>query len=196
MCLVNNDRVVGIEEAVPLHLRQQDAVCHQLDGGGIRYAIIKANGVADRLANVLAELVSNTFRHGASGQPSRLGMSNHASATTAHLQKHFGNLGGFTRTGFTRDHHNLVVAHGCHDVIAARGDGKFFRVGDFGHQSVTACDYCRSLFHILGNLSACRTRLRVSQTPTKPAFIRNSELVKPGLIHIQATSLRQPRRHA
>ena len=55
MGLIDDDGVVLVEEAVTLHLGEWDAIGHELNRGGLRDAIIKADGVADGFANLLVQ---------------------------------------------------------------------------------------------------------------------------------------------
>lgn len=75
MGLVDDDGVVLIEKAVALHLGEQDAVGHQLDGGGLRHAIVKADGVANGLPDFLVQFRGDAFSHGARCNTARLGMA-------------------------------------------------------------------------------------------------------------------------
>ena len=146
--LVDDDRVVGVEEAVALHLGEQDAVRHQLRRRAAADLVVEADGVADALADVLAQLVCDALCHGTRRQPARLGVPDHAAPAAAQLQQHLRNLGCLARARLAGDDHHLVVAHQLHDVAAARGDRKLLGVGDLRHRGVASRDYGRRRLHV------------------------------------------------
>ena len=80
MGLIDDDGVVLIEEAVALHLGEQNAVGHKLDGGGLRDAVIEADGVANGLADFLVQFRGDAFGHGARCNTARLGMTDEPAA--------------------------------------------------------------------------------------------------------------------
>ena len=86
--------------------------------------------VADGFADFLAEFFGDAFGDGACGEAARLGVADEALLSQAQVEAHFGDLGGFTGAGFTRDDDDLVVADRVHDVVAAFADGQLFGVGD------------------------------------------------------------------
>ena len=136
MGLIDNDGVVLIEEAVALHLGEQDAVGHELDGGGLRDAVIETNGVADGLADFLVQFRGNAFGHGARCNTARLGMADEPAPAAAQLETDLRDLGGLTRTGLTSDDDDLVVPNCLGDIVLAGGDGEGVGVGDGGNGGV------------------------------------------------------------
>ena len=140
MGLIDNDGVVLIEEAVALHLGEQDAVGHKLDGGGLRDAVIEADGVANRLADLLVQFRGNAFSHGARCNTARLGMADESAPAAAQLEADLRDLGGLTRTGLTSDDDDLVVPNCLGDIVLAGGDGEGVGVGDGGNGGVGKCD--------------------------------------------------------
>ena len=140
MGLIDDDGVVLIEEAVALHLGEQDAVGHELDGGGLRDAVIEADGVADGLADFLVQFRGDAFGHGACCNTARLGMADKSAPAAAQLEADLRDLGGLTRTGLTSDDDDLVVPNCLGDIILAGGDGEVVGVGDGGDGGVGKCD--------------------------------------------------------
>ena len=136
MGLVDNDGVVLIEETIALHLGEQDAVGHELDGRGLRDAVIEADGVTNGLADFLVQFRSNAFSHGARCNTARLGMADEPAPAAAQLEADFRDLGGLTRTGLTSDDDDLVVPNGLGDIVLAGGDGEGVGVGDGGNGGV------------------------------------------------------------
>ena len=78
--LVDDQHLVGAEEAVALDLGEQDAVGHHLDEGVLADPVVEAHGVADRLADLGAELLGDALRHRPGGEPPRLGVADEARA--------------------------------------------------------------------------------------------------------------------
>ena len=101
--------------------------------------------VADGFTDFLAEFFGDAFGDGACGKSARLGVADEALLSQAQVEAHFGDLGGFTGAGFTRDDDDLVVADRVHDVFAAFADGQLFRVGDdLGDERLVAAR-CRAV---------------------------------------------------
>ena len=101
--------------------------------------------VADGFTDFLTEFFGDAFGDGACGEAARLGVADEALLSQAQVEAHFGDLGGFTGAGFTRDDDDLVVADRVHDVFAAFADGQLFRVGDgLGDERLVAAR-CRAV---------------------------------------------------
>ena len=95
--------------------------------------------VADGFTDFLTELFGDAFGDGACGKSARLGVADEALLSQAQVEAHFGDLGGLTGSGFTRDDDDLVVADRVHDVFAAFADGQLFGVGDdLGNEGLVA----------------------------------------------------------
>ena len=63
MSLVDDDRVVAAQVAVPLHLGKQDAIGHHLDQGAGTGVIGEAHLVADCGPELSVQLLSDPFGH-------------------------------------------------------------------------------------------------------------------------------------
>ena len=110
--------------------------------------------VTDGFADFLSEFFGDAFGDGACGESARLGVADEALSTQAQVEAHFGDLGGFTGAGFTRDDDDLVVADRVHDVFAAFADGQLFGVGDdLGDERLVAAR-CRAVLLIAALLVA------------------------------------------
>ena len=134
--LVDDEGVVGVEEAVALHLRQQDAVGHELDGGGGGDAVVETDGVADGLADVLPQLLGDALGDGAGRQAARLRVTDEPAAATPQVEADLRDLGGLAGAGLTGDDDDLVVLDRLRDVLAPRGHGQGLGVGDLGDAGV------------------------------------------------------------
>ena len=133
MGLVDDQRVVAAQVPVPGELVQQDAVGHQLDQRAVGGHVGEPDLVADRLPQRAAQLLGDPFGDGAGGQPPRLGVSDLPVDPAAELQADLGYLGRLARAGLPRDHHHLVVADGCGDVVPALADGQLGGIRDRRH---------------------------------------------------------------
>ena len=130
MRLVNDEGRVAAQQLVVLDFGEQNAVGHELDGAVFADFGGESHLVADGFADFLSEFFGDAFGDGACGESARLGVADEALLSQAQVEAHFGDLGGFTGAGFTRDDDDLVVADRVHDVFAAFADGQFFGVGD------------------------------------------------------------------
>ena len=127
--LVDDQRVVGLEQRIGLGLGQQDAVGHQLDRGAGLQPVLEADLVADHVAQRRLELLGDAFGDAGGGDAARLGVADQAAAvaaSAAHGQRDLGQLGGLAPAGLAADDHDLVLGERPHDLLAAAGDGQRF----------------------------------------------------------------------
>ena len=129
--LVDDEGVVGREQAVTLAFGQQDAIGHQLDAGARRDLLVEAYLVADIGAQRRAHFFGNAGGDAAGSNAARLGMADEpapAGAIVAHapagLQAELGQLGGLARPGLAGDDDHAVVADGFDDTRPVLGDGQ------------------------------------------------------------------------
>ena len=115
--LVDEDGVVGRQEAVGLDLRQQDAVGHELDRGALADVLVEAHLIADRAAEFGVQFLGHAPRHRARGDAARLGAADQAGGAAAGGQAQLGQLGGLARTGLAGDHHHRVLADQLDDAL-------------------------------------------------------------------------------
>ena len=120
--LVDNQRVVLVEEAVVLGLGQQDAVGHQLDQAALVALVLETHLIADQLAQRRTDLLGDPGRHTARGQPPRLGVADQAMHAAAQFQTDFRQLGGLARPRLAGDHYHLMLDDGRLDLVALGGD--------------------------------------------------------------------------
>ena len=78
------------------------------------------------------QLVGDALRHGARGQPARLGVTDDAAHTAPEFEADLGQLGCLPRAGLAGDDHDLMVADGCGKLGAVSADRKI-GVADHGH---------------------------------------------------------------
>jgi hypothetical protein len=138
--LVHDDRVVGRQQPVTLQLGQEDAVGHELHQRAVAHLVGEAHRVADRLAQLDAELLGDAVGDRAGGQPSGLGVADHALDAAAELEADLGELGRLARPRLAGDDHYLVVADGLGDLGAALRHGQRLGVGDRGETGPAQLD--------------------------------------------------------
>ena len=134
--LVDDQGVVAREVPVAGQLGEQDAVRHQLDQGVLADLVGEADLVAhdpgSTVAQLGAQLLGDAVGDRARGEPSRLGVADHAGDAAAQVETDLGDLRGLTRAGLAGDDHDLVVADRRGDVVAAGADGQRGGIGDAG----------------------------------------------------------------
>ena len=122
MRLVDDQRVVGAQHRIGGDLAQQDAVGHHLHESVGAGAVREPHRVPHGIADLGVRLVGDTPCHGTRGDTPRLGVTDGAAHASAELQADLGKLGGLARSGFARDHHDLVSGdRGC-DLVAGLRD--------------------------------------------------------------------------
>jgi hypothetical protein len=119
--LVDDDRVVLVQEPFALRFRQQDAVGHQLD---VRLRLRRV-GEADLETDVAAqrriEFLGNPRGHRAGGDPPRLGMTDQSVDAAPQPQADFRQLGALAGARFAADDgHRMLADRGRNLVDAGR----------------------------------------------------------------------------
>ena len=178
--LVNNDRVIGVEEAVALHLREQNTVRHELDRSRFRHAVVEADGVANGLADLLIQLVRDALGDGACGQTTGLRVTDESAASAAEFQADLGDLRGLTGTGFTSDNDDLVVADGLRDVLLARRDGQRVGVGHLRNGGIDKRDALLGRLDVAADSGAGTLRAGFVEPALETARLSEGYLLKRG----------------
>ena len=124
MCLINNDRVVGIQIPVMGGLSQQDAIGHELDQAVLAEFFTEANLITHYITQWGLELFRDAICHGLGSNSPGLGATDQTTHTATGLQAHFWNLGGFSGTGFTCDDQHLVLLDRSYDFFTMVGNGQ------------------------------------------------------------------------
>ena len=150
--LVDDQGVVAAEHPVARELGQQDAVGHELDQRVLADLVGEAHLPADGVADLGVQLLGDAGGDGARGEAAGLGVPDHPAHAAAQLEADLGDLGGLPGAGLARDDHDLVVADGGGDVVAARADGELGRVGDRGEGGAAVGD------GVLGGVDGARRR--------------------------------------
>ena len=139
--LVNDQRVVGLQQRVGLGFGQQDAVGHQFYRRIAAQPVLEAHLETHHVAQRGFELFGNPFGHRTGGNAARLGVADQVAAcarmvqlTAPHGKGDFGQLRGFARAGFAADDDNLVLGDGLHDLVALGGYGQGFGELNFQHR--------------------------------------------------------------
>ena len=130
MCFVDDQRVVAAQIAVALGFGEQDAIGHHLNQIVSAAFVAEAHLVADQIARLRLQFLSNARRHRARGDTARLRAADKARGTTFQVEANFRQLRRLAGAGFTRDHNHLMRGDGARDLLALGSDGEFFRIGD------------------------------------------------------------------
>jgi hypothetical protein len=130
--LVDDDRVVLLEQSIALCFGQQDAVGHELDAGVGAGAVAKANLESHGLADGCFQLLGDACGHGSRCDPPRLRVADHPARTPAEFQADLGQLGGLARAGLPAEDYHLVGGDSLGDLVFHLHDGQVERVGGAG----------------------------------------------------------------
>jgi hypothetical protein len=136
--LVDDHRVVAVQQRVVLRLCEQQPVRHEPDQRLLARAVAEAHGIADRLPERHAQLERDPLGDGTRRQPPRLRVGDRAAHPAPQLQAQLGQLRGLARARLPRDHHDLVVADRRKQVLPPLGDRQLRRVGDGGDRGAPA----------------------------------------------------------
>ena len=104
--LIDDDRVVLLEQFVTVNLVEQDAVGHDPHAGVGRDLVGKAHLVAHEVTELASELFGDTLGDGPCCDTAGLRVRD---ALCAELQRDLRELGRLARARFTRDNHDLMV---------------------------------------------------------------------------------------
>ena len=144
MRLIDDERVIGLQQRVGLRLGQQYAIGHQFDRCIAAQPILKSYLEAHDFAQRRLQFFCNALGNAAGGDATRLGVTDQLAAgrgfaigqhfgviaqPTPHGQRDFGQLRSFARAGFTADDDDLVALQQGHDFLALaryrQGFGEF-----------------------------------------------------------------------
>ena len=122
--LVDDERVVCVQQPVALRLGEQDPVRHHLHQGDLADPACKAHLIADGVTQRCGQLLRDAFGHRACGDPPRLSVADHATNAATELQADLRELRGLPGARLPSDYHDLVVADRGQDVVLALADRK------------------------------------------------------------------------
>ena len=133
--LVNDQRVVGLEQRIALRFGQQNAVRHQLDRSALLQPVGKTHLVAHHLAQRRLQFFGDALGHAAGGNPAWLRVADQArplarlgvAGTAPERQRDLGQLRGLAGAGFATNNDHLVALQRRHDLVATAGNRQRFR---------------------------------------------------------------------
>src|SRR6266513_2845906 len=145
--LVDDERVVSAELAVPLRLGEQDAVGHDLDVGAWAHFVGEADLVADRASKLGLHLPGDARSGGARCDPARLGMPYESLDPSAQIEADLGQLRGLARASFNAHDDDLMRGDGPRDLLAPRADRQLGRKLGTRHERAALLDLGRGKCH-------------------------------------------------
>src|SRR6266480_737509 len=181
--LVDDERVVSAELAVPLGLGQQDAVGHDLDVGAWAHFVGEADLVADRASKLGLQLPGDARSGGARCDPARLGMPYESLDPSAQIEADLGQLRALARAGFTAHDDDLMRGDGLRDLLAPRADRQLGRKLGTRHERATLLDFGRGKCHQECGRGAVATRLFATEQALGVACER---------VHFQVDAVTRP----
>lgn len=161
--LVDDQRVVRLQQRIVLRLGEQDAVGHQLDRRARREVVGEAHLVADDFAERRAELLGDAPARRRRGEPPRLRVADQARAAgaeaAAEIEADLRQLGGLARTCFAANDDDLMRGDRARDLVAPARHGQAFRIADL--RDGVRCDRrARRTFATRRTLAVGRARSR------------------------------------
>jgi hypothetical protein len=187
--LVDDQCVVSAEHPVVLDLGQQDAVGHHLDRGVLGGPVGEPDLVADRGAQLDAQLRGDPLGDGTGGDPARLGVPDRAADAAAELEADLRQLGGLARAGLAGDHDDLVVPDRGQDVVLAGGDRQLGRVAHRGDRGPPLRRPGRGLLDVRGQRGRHAVAAHAVEPAPQPELVAQRQLGQP------STQLSEGRRH-
>ena len=181
MSLVDDDRVVALEEAVVLGFRQQDAVGHQFDQGAGIALILEAHLVAHQRTQGRGQFFGDPAGDTAGGDPPGLGMADQAVLAATDFQADLRQLGGFPRAGLTSDDQHLMLEQRVFDFVALGGDRQAVFIADSGHAVAPRRHQVARRLHPLqplGELGLVGLLAQFEQLPTQPVAVGEHGLIE------------------
>ena len=137
--LVDDDRVVALEQPVALDLGEQQAVGHQPDQRVLGRAVVEPHRIPDRLAERHVELLGDPLGDRARREPARLRVRDAAADPAAELERDLRQLRRLARAGLAGHDDDLVVADRGQQLVLALGHREV-RIGDPGDRRPAARD--------------------------------------------------------
>src|SRR5258706_5455164 len=125
--LVDDQRVVLAQLAIPLSLGEQNAVGHDLDIRTRADFVRETDLVADGTARLGLQLLGDAGGGGARGNPARLGMPDKAVDAATDGETDLGQLSGLARAGFAAHDDDLVRGNRFCDLLAPLADRQLGR---------------------------------------------------------------------
>jgi hypothetical protein len=177
--LVDDERVVGLEQRVGLRLGQQDAVGHELDRGVARQAVLEAHLEADDIAQRRFQLFGNALGDRARSDAARLRVADEPAPALGRIalapaqrQRDLGQLRGLARARLAAHDDDLVGRDGRHDFFAPAGDGQ--RFGKVQRERRRGAR-CRGVGHRNGGRVPRGTSWRIRDYPSAESALPKSQ---------------------
>ena len=195
MRLVEDDRVVLVQEPVGGRFRQQHPVRHQLDVGFGPGPVGETDLVTDLLAQRHVQLLGQPGRNGPRCQAARLRVPDHSVHPPPHLQADLGDLRGFPGTRLSADDHCRMPANRVRNLRPLRVDRERTFIGDGGQPPFTNATLRHRPVDVLGQLPQlllnrfplARQLFQGSQATAQPKTIRRHRQVNEAFNFLDAS---------
>ena len=138
--LVDDDRVVGGKPRIVLGLHEEDPVGHDLEEGIPRGCVVETDLVADRMAEIFAQLFGDPPGDCRRSDPPGLRAADQSRQPAAGLDAHFRDLGGLSGARLAGDDDDLVPPDRIHDGLFPLKNRQGLGVDDAGQMPASLRD--------------------------------------------------------
>ena len=111
VCLVDDDRVVGVEEAIRLRLGEENSIGHDPQEIVVTDAVAEAHAEAHLLPQRSTQLLGDARCDRSRCHAPGLRVRDHPGRAPLEFQADLGKLSGLARTGLTANDHDLMRGH-------------------------------------------------------------------------------------
>ena len=133
MGFINDQGVIAIQKPVGLGFGQEDAVGHHFNKRCLLiHAVRKSDFIPHGPAQGFVHFRCNALSHGHGCDPAGLGAADQPVNPPAGVNAEFGELGGFSGTGFPGNNDYLVLFYGRNNIIPPGHNGQVVIIGEGG----------------------------------------------------------------
>ena len=132
MRLVDDERVVPVEQGIALNLGEQDAVGHELDPRLVTRAILEADLIAALASELALELLGDARCDAGRRDAPRLRHADLPLAASPRRERDLRELRRLSGAGRSDDDDHLVLVERALDLRDARADGQLARKANRG----------------------------------------------------------------
>jgi len=130
--LIDDDRVVLLEQPIALRLGKENAIGHQFDKAGGQRVIAEADFVADGLAEWRVQFLCDACGDRSGGDSARLGVADEAIHAAADVEANLWQLRCLPAAGFAAEDDDLIGGDRIRDYLAFLDDGEWIGIRGLG----------------------------------------------------------------